>query len=76
MQSRHYYRYWITFIDDYLRLWAILPLKDKAGVFSAFKQFKAFAENQLNCTVRALRDDKGDELMSNEWEAFYASNGI
>ena len=76
VRSRHHYRYWITFIDDYLRLWAVLPLKDKAGAFSTFKQFKAFAENQLNCTVKALRDDKGGEYMSNEWEAFCASHGI
>ena len=48
VRSRMGYRYWITFIDDYSRYWLILPLKDKSGAFAAFKQFKAFAENQLN----------------------------
>ena len=68
VQSRHHYKYWITFIDDFSRYWAVLPLKDKSGAFAAFKQFKAFAENQLGCSIKALRDDKGGEYMSSEWE--------
>ena len=76
VQSRHYYRYWITFIDDATRFWAVLPLKDKSGAFAAFKTFKAHAENQLNCTIKALRDDKGGEYMSSAWESFCASHGI
>jgi len=40
------YRYWITFIDDYLRFRFVMPLKAKSQAFEAFKMFKAFAENQ------------------------------
>ena len=76
VRSRLGYRYWITFIDDASRFWLILPLKDKSGAFAAFKQFKAFAENQLNSKIKALRDDKGGEYMSLEWEAFCAEHGI
>lgn len=76
VRSHSHYRYWITFINDASRYWAVLPLKDKSGAFAAFKQFKSLAENQLNCRIKALRDDKGGEYMSSEWEAFCASNGI
>ena len=40
------YQYWVTFIDDYLRYWFVIPIHAKSDVFDAFKQFKAFAENQ------------------------------
>lgn len=76
VHSRHHHRYWITFIDDATCYWAVMPLKDKSGAFAAFKQFKAYAENQLNSTIKALRDDKGGEYMSSEWEAFCAAHGI
>ncbi|KAL5531331.1 hypothetical protein ACEPAG_4208 [Sanghuangporus baumii] len=29
IQSRHGFKYWITFIDDYSCYWAVLPLKKK-----------------------------------------------
>ena len=76
VRSRHHYRYWITFIDDFSRFWAVLPLKDKSGAFAAFKQFKALVEKQLGRPIKALRDDKGGEYMSTEWESFCSANGI
>ena len=54
VQSRAHNKYWITFIDDATRFWAVLPLKDKAGAFGAFKMFKAMAENQLGHRIKAL----------------------
>ena len=76
VQSRHHYKYWITFIDDFSRFWVVLPLKDKSGAFEAFKTFKAYAENQLNARIKALRDDKGGEYMSGAFEAFCSAAGI
>ena len=76
VQSRHHYRYFITFIDVATRLWVVLPLKEKSGAFAAFKQFKALAENQLNRKIKLFRDDKGGEYMSAEWEAFCIQHGI
>ena len=76
VRSRHHARYWITFIDDFSHFWVVYPLKDKSGAFAAFKSFVAFAENQLNCTLKAIRDDKGGEYMSREWESFCSAKGI
>ena len=52
------YCYWVTFIDDYSRFRFVLPIKAKSDVFNAFKQFKAYAENQSGHKIKILRDDK------------------
>ena len=76
VQSKEGYKYWITFIDDHSRFWVVLPLRAKSDAFAAFKQFKAFAENQLKRTIKALRDDKGGEYMSREMEQYCSNAGI
>ena len=70
------YRYWITFIDDYSRFKAVYLLKRKSEAFAAFKQFKAWAENITGERLGSLRDDKGGEYMSREFEAFCIDHGI
>jgi len=42
------FRYWVTFIDNYSIHRFVLPIKAKSDFFEAFKQFKAYAENQSN----------------------------
>ena len=63
-------------MDDATRFRSVTLLKAKSETFSAFKQFKAFAENQTGEKIGALRDDKGGEYMSNEMEAFCIEQGI
>ena len=48
----------------------------KSETFSCFKKFKAWAENQTGSTVKALREDKGGEYMSKEFDDFCAEYGI
>ena len=64
------------FIDNYSRYWTVALLKAKSDTFAAFVAFKAMAENQLNCKIKALCDDKGGEYMSAEWEQFCVQHGI
>ena len=45
-------------------------------VFDAFKQFKAYAENQTGHKIKKLRDDKGGEYMSNASLRFTDECGI
>jgi transposase InsO family protein len=75
-QSRSGYLYWVTFIDDAARFYTVIPLKAKSDVFSAFKRFKAFAENLLGRKIKAIRDDKGGEYMSNAFNEFTDECGI
>ena len=70
------YRYWITFIDDNTRFRAKYFLCSKDQAFDAFKLFKAKAENHWNRKIRALRDDKGSEYMSNRFIQFTDQCGI
>ena len=70
------YRYWVTFIDDFTRLRAAIPLKRKSDTFAAFKQYKAWAETKTNHKIKILRDDKGGEYMSKEFDEFCTSEGI
>src|SRR6201996_5886691 len=70
------YRYWVSFIDDYSRFKAVYLLKRKSETFAAFKQFKAWAENVTGAKLGTLRDDKGGEYISGEFEAFCIGHGI
>lgn len=74
--TRSGYCYWITFIDDFSRFWVVIQLRQKSDAFDAFKRFKVFAENQLDAKIKCLRDDKGGEYMSKEFDNFLAANGI
>ena len=68
--------YWVTFIEDSGRFRAAFPMKKKSEVFSCFKRFKAWAENQTGHTVRILREDKGGEYIGREFDDFCAEHGI
>jgi len=70
------YHYWVTFIDSYSRFHFMLPITAKSDVFDAFKQFKAYAENQSGHKIKILRDDKGVEYMSNAFSKFIIDCGI
>ena len=70
------YHYWVTFIDDFSRFKAVYLLKRKSETFATFKQFKAWAENVTGQKLGCLRDDKGGEYMSREFEAFCIDHGI
>ena len=68
--------YWITFIDDYTRFHALMFLKAKSEAFTAFKRYKAYAENLLNAKILCMCIDKGGEYMSNEFINFMLDHGI
>ena len=70
------YKYWVTYIDDSGRFRAAYLMKKKSEAFSCFQKFKAWAENQTGCTIKALREDKGGEYMGKEFDSFCAEHGI
>ena len=76
VQSIEGYRYWVTFIDDKSRHWAVYGMKHKSEVFAKFKEYKAEVENQLDCKIQALQDDGGGEYISNEMKDFKKKEGI
>ena len=70
------YRYWVTFIDDYLEYCFVIPIHAKSDIFDTFKQFKVFAENQTEWHIKTLQDDKGGEYMSKAMLEFTTQCGI
>jgi len=54
----------------------VLPIKAKSDIFEAFKQFKAYAENQSERKIKILRDDKEGEYMSKAFLDFTTHCGI
>ena len=70
------YQYWISFINDMSCFRQVYLLQKKSEAFDAFKLYHAWAEKQTGHKLKALRDDKGGEYMSNEWEKYIAEWGI
>jgi hypothetical protein len=62
-RSQSGYQYWIVFVDDYSRMRTAYPMHHKSDAFARFKDFKAYAENQLGTSIKALRDNKGGEYV-------------
>jgi hypothetical protein len=76
IQSFGGYKYWAIFLDDYSRFKYAVGLKKKSDAFTAFKQYKAYAENHFGTTIKCIRDDEGGEFMSNEMKQYCIDHGI
>lgn len=88
LRSREGFEYWVTFVDQFSGFAALYCLRKKSDTFAAFKQYKAWAENAMNKrieewdgedvrrTLGVLRDDKGGEYSSTEFDNFLRDNGI
>ena len=76
VQTFSHFRYWISFIDDYSRFAHVFLLKNKSEAFGAFKRYKALVENQLGCSIKMLRDDKGGEYVSHKFDQLTWEAGI
>jgi hypothetical protein len=70
------FRYWLLFIDDYLRYFWIYLLQKKSETLDAFTQFKTMVEKQFDKSILCLHDDKGGEFIGIKWDAFFAQHGI
>jgi hypothetical protein len=70
------YRYWVTFIDNWLRYRWIYLLKRKSNVFKAFKAFKAFVELQFGALIECLHDNNSGKYIGHLWDAFFAQTSI
>lgn len=69
-------KYFITFIDDALRWCEIRFLKRKNEAFQAFKEYKAFVENQTGKRVKFLQFDNGKEFRNDQFDTFLKENRI
>lgn len=76
VEGRGGFRYWVTFTDDKSRYVSVYFLRKKSETLQAFKEYKSLVENQLDLKIQCLRDDKGGEYMSKEFDSFCSEHGI
>ncbi|GKC48828.1 retrovirus-related pol polyprotein from transposon TNT 1-94, partial [Tanacetum coccineum] len=69
-------RYFITFIDDYLRKTWVYFLKEKLEAFEVFKKFKVIVEKTTSKFIRALQSDRGGKYVSTKFMNFCEEQGI
>ncbi|KAL5728168.1 hypothetical protein ACHQM5_001281 [Ranunculus cassubicifolius] len=58
------FRYYISFIDDFIRFTWIFPISHKSQFLSIFTSFKNQVENMLDCKIKTLQSDGGGEYDS------------
>ena len=70
------FKYFIVFVDDATRLWAIYFLKSKGHAAEAFLTYKSVIEKQTGFSIKTLHDDKEGGLSSNLFNAQLKQFGI
>jgi hypothetical protein len=69
-------RCFLTLIDDHSKKIHVYFLRHKNEVSKCIKDFKIFAENQLERKMKALRSDNGKEYVNNELKAYLDSTEV
>ena len=69
-------RYYITFVDHYSRYIVVYLLSSKDKAKEIFIKYKAEVENQLDRTIKRLRNGKGGEYDPISLKNYCETNGI
>nr|GEU37910.1 retrovirus-related Pol polyprotein from transposon TNT 1-94 [Tanacetum cinerariifolium] len=69
-------RYFLSIIDDFLRMTWVFMMKHKSEAFEKFKHWKIFIKNQTGRKIKRLRTDNGLEFYSREFNDFCRDEGI
>lgn len=64
------FRYYVSFVDDYIKYTWIFPLTYKSDVQSVIKHFVPFIKNQLSCCLKVFRSDGGVNLLTSQFMIF------
>ena len=76
IQARGGFRYFITFIDDYLKYGYIYLMCRKSKAFEKFKEYRAEMEKRLNKCLKTLRSYRGGECLLREFREYLLEQGI
>ena len=63
-------RYFMIFVDNFIRMMQETFLKEKFQAFQKFKIFKNRVENESSVKINFLRLDRGGEFISREFNMF------
>ena len=70
------YEYFIIFTDDQSRYGYVYLMQHKFEAFEKFKEFRDEVEKKLDTHIKAIRSDRGDEYLSNEFIDHLVQNEI
>jgi hypothetical protein len=68
--------YYVSLVDEFLRIAWIYFLGKKYEVFDKFKEFKALVENQIEKKIKVLRMDNDGELCRRKMKELCKKCGI
>lgn len=69
-------KYFVTIIDDYLRMMWLCLIWEKLEVFFQFRAWRAEIEKEIGRQVKCLGLDDGVEYISLEFRRYCVENGI
>lgn len=70
------HKYFLSIIDDYSKRVEFLPISNKSQVFLKFKEFAAWAENQIGRKIKNIRSDNSTEFINKHFQSYCRDNGI
>ena len=69
-------KYFVTFIDDYLRCTWLFLMQNRSELFSIFKHFYEEIKTQFGVPIRTLQSDDARKYLSLPFQHFMSSYGI
>ena len=69
-------RYFVTFIDDYLKYTTVYIIKHKSEVLQEFREYVDMVENFTGLRVKRVRSDNAQEYVSKHFKNYCKCCGI
>lgn len=69
-------RWFVTFIDDHIQVTWVFLMKEKFEVFTIFKNFHAFIQNQFQTSIKILQSDNRREYLNSNFQTYLEKHGI
>ena len=69
-------KYYVFFLDDNTHFLWVYPLRRKSEVFSKFKHFSNYVENQFNSQIQGVQCDNGGEYDNRQFHDYCDTKGI
>jgi gag-polypeptide of LTR copia-type/Integrase core domain/GAG-pre-integrase domain/Domain of unknown function (DUF4219) len=69
-------RYFATFLDDYSKFSAVVPVSNKSDVPEVVKRTIKQLETQTGQQLKAVRTDRGGEYLNHSLLTYFASKGV
>ena len=70
------FRYFVTFVDDYLQTTWLYLMKNYLELFSHFRAFCAEIHTHFHVFVQNMRNDNAKEYFPDQFQSFMLQNGI